>query len=98
MVSRPEPVSIAIDPDNGPRVASSSLLTRFLIVNSNLRTVSTIFSRYLTRRSKAWHGGLRFARPINPIDALTSFMRQGRNAFCNMRILPVGSRNILIRR
>jgi hypothetical protein len=31
MVSRTEPVSIAIDPDNGPRVTSSSLLARFLM-------------------------------------------------------------------
>jgi hypothetical protein len=31
MVSRTEPVSIAIDPDDGPRVASVSLLARFLM-------------------------------------------------------------------
>jgi hypothetical protein len=31
MVSRAEPVSIANDPDDGPRVASSSPLARFLM-------------------------------------------------------------------
>jgi hypothetical protein len=31
MVSRTEPVSIANDPDDGPRMASSSLLARFLM-------------------------------------------------------------------
>ncbi len=31
MVSRTEPLSVAIDPDDGPRVASESLLALFLM-------------------------------------------------------------------
>jgi hypothetical protein len=52
MVSRTEPVSIAIDPDDGPRVASASLLARFLMRELESSESITIFSPYLTRRSK----------------------------------------------
>jgi hypothetical protein len=31
LVSRTEPLSVAIDPDDGPRVPSESLLARFLL-------------------------------------------------------------------
>jgi hypothetical protein len=69
----------------------------FLCVNSNLRTASTIFLRYLTRRSKAWRGGLRFGRPITCIDALTPFVGQGPSAFWKFRRVLIALRNSLIK-
>jgi hypothetical protein len=61
MVSRTEPLSVAIDPDNAPIVASESLLARFLLRELESSDGINDLLTLLTRHSKAWHGGLRFA-------------------------------------
>jgi hypothetical protein len=72
MVSRTEPVSIAIDPDNGPGV-SSTLLARFLMRElESSDSINHLLALFDAPQHKAWHGGLRFERPINPTDALPS--------------------------
>jgi hypothetical protein len=91
MVSPIEPVSIALDPDDGPRVASASLLARFLMreleSSESINDLLALFDA--PQQSVARRLAVRAAD--NPIDALTSFMGQGRNAFS-----PNQSRNVLI--